>query len=226
MSKQQKMGRKAKRKTVFYWVMLVLILLVLVFLAFSALMMVQNAREENGGESGVVGSQPAESQQENEPPVLPQVGGNTTSSEAISQLESEVSSEETSSEESASTESTEQVPFEGNPIDQELERLMDQANTTADAVNVYNRLIESWKEEIQREVTVLSKHESGIQKEQAAWEKDAAEKIAAKEEEYKVMGGSLAQLELAGYLYELYRSRAEVLYEKIGAYDASYTVAA
>lgn len=202
------------KKRSFYLLMTSLILLTLIVLVFSCVMVIRLMSDntpivDNVSSSGQVSSEPG------------------TSSESASDSASSESSDATSSEEvssSVSSSDSTDEKFDSNPIDAELEEEMKNANTTTDAVEIYNKKIEKWKNVIQREVTIISTRSADAKTEQSTWEQMAASLISEKEKQCAQQGGSAAQLELAGYIYDLYRSRAKDLYHIALEIDPTFTI--
>lgn len=156
--------------------------------------------------------------------------GNASSNESSlptsSSSESDPSSVKPSSGTSSQPVSNKQaeLAFEKNSVDAKHAAALNKAKSTDEMLAVYDTSLAAWKRQIAVLVTKLGAYTTANQKAlQSAWEKQAAASIQQKENDLNDAGGTIQQLEVAGYTYTIYRQRALDLYIQLYRYNPHYT---
>lgn len=120
--------------------------------------------------------------------------------------------------------------FKDNPIDKAYIKASNNAISSVDMVNVSNQYAMIWAEEVTSAYNKLGKLATGdalkkIQNEQATWtngKTDALKKIST---DAQAAGGTMAQVNEASGIMDLYRNRAAQVYKELYGYDKNYTYA-
>lgn len=121
--------------------------------------------------------------------------------------------------------------FEKNPIDVAYKKEMGDATSSTEILEVAQKYTKIWQDEIAAGYKKLmdskapSDKKTSYKEKQANWEKDtpaALEKISV---EAQALGGSMAQVEIAGKTMEHYRARAAAVYKNLYGFDKKFTYA-
>lgn len=112
--------------------------------------------------------------------------------------------------------------FEQNSVDRKKTAALQTAHTTTAMLQVYDTALSGWKTAINAMNNELRRCGEATDDEQTKWEQEVSRRTAAREEELRAGGGSLAKNQLAEYRDQQYRDRALALFLRLRRYDADY----
>lgn len=117
--------------------------------------------------------------------------------------------------------------FDKNPIDAALETALGAASTNYQLLTAYDTALNSWKSEIDREMTRLRRHvqdDNALLAEQSKWLQGVEDRLAREYPEQE--NGSVAALNRTKAEYDAYQARAKELYGRLTVYEPEYSIAA